>query len=335
MRKYKYAKTRKSFRIVRFIFMKVIAFVGMPGAGKTEASNVAREMQIPVVVMGDVLREEVKNRGLEPTDKNIGAVANQLRKDEGMDAIAKRCIPMITAIRSGVVVVDGIRGIAEVEAFKKAFDDNFTLVKIDAPFELRLDRLSMRGRSDDMSSAEGLHQRDERELSWGMGKAIDSATMSVVNLDPIERFKDEVRSILRKESIVTSISAPVFPTEPEEKVREAIGHIFPDANLHMVKKEGFVDMLEGTASLDRLHELLRSEKILDTARKSMFRDVEEHEVSFQLNKQAAFMGHVNFLDQNAPLGGIYVNIECSDPQHLIDWMAPQTREGNPVKEIEL
>ncbi|HEY3422438.1 MAG TPA: AAA family ATPase [Methanocellaceae archaeon] len=315
--------------------MKVIAFVGMPGAGKTEASNVAREMQIPVVVMGDVLREEVKSRGLEPTDKNIGAVANQLRKDEGMDAIAKRCIPKIQVIESPVVVVDGIRGIAEVEAFKKAFDDNFTLVKIDAPFELRLDRLSVRGRSDDMSNAEGLRQRDERELSWGMGKAIDAATMSVVNLDPIERFRDEVRAILRKESIVTKITSPVFPTEPEEKVREAIENIFPGANLHMVKKIGFVDMLEGTAGLDRLHELLRTEQILDTARKSMFKDMEDHEFSFQLNKQAAFMGHVNFLDQNAPLGGIYVNIECADPRHVIEWLAPGTRDGKPEREIEL
>jgi len=315
--------------------MKVIAFVGMPGAGKTEASNVAREMNIPVVVMGDVLREEVKNMGLELTDKNIGSVAGQLRKDEGMDAIAKRCIPMIRAIESPVVVVDGIRGIAEVEAFRKSFDDNFTLVKIDAPFELRLDRLSVRGRSDDMSTADGLRQRDERELSWGMGKAIEAATMSVVNLDPIELFKEEVRSILKKESIVIKITSPVFPTEPEEKVREAIEHIFPGANLHMVKKKGFVDMLEGTASLDRLHELLREEKILDTARKSMFKDIEEHELSFQLSKQAAFVGHVNFLDQNVPLGGIYVNIECSDPRHLIDWLAPMTRDGKPVEEIEL
>ena len=129
--------------------MKVIAFVGMPGAGKSEASAVAREAGMPVVIMGDVLRDEVRERGLPPTDENIGAVANQLRKDEGMDAIAKRCIPKIEALNARVVVVDGIRGIAEVETFKRAFGDNFTLVKIDAPFELRLERLRHRARSDD------------------------------------------------------------------------------------------------------------------------------------------------------------------------------------------
>lgn len=315
--------------------MKVIAFVGMPGAGKTEASNVAREMHIPVVIMGDVLREEVKKRGLELTDQNIGAVANELRKDEGMDAIAKRCIPKIEALKSGLVVVDGIRGIAEVETFKKAFGDNFTLVKIDAPFELRLERLRQRGRSDDMTTPEWLRQRDEREMSWGMGKAIDAADMSVVNLDPIERFRDEVRSILKKESIVTTVSALVFPTEREEKVREAVEHIFPGARLHLIKQKGFVDRLEGTAKPDHLHELLRKQKILDTARSAMKRGMADREVSFQLNKQAAYMGDLNFLDHDVALGGIYINIECEDPLHVIDWLAPETREGKPIQEIEL
>jgi dephospho-CoA kinase len=140
--------------------MKVIAFVGMPGAGKSVASDVARAMGIPVVIMGDVLREEVKSRGLTPTDENTGAVAGQLRKDEGMDAIAKRCIPRIEALGSRVVVVDGIRGIAEVETFKQAFGEHFTLVKIDAPFEVRLERLMRRARSDDMGTPEWLRAND-------------------------------------------------------------------------------------------------------------------------------------------------------------------------------
>ncbi len=317
--------------------MKVIAFVGMPGAGKTEASNVARDMGIPVVVMGDVLREEVRRRGLEPTDENIGGTASELRREEGMDAIARRCIPKIEAYegKADVVVVDGIRGIAEVEAFKKAFDDNFTLVRIDAPFEQRLERLKGRGRSDDVGSVEWLRQRDERELSWGMGKAMEAADRSVTNLDPIERFKDEVRSILVKESIITTVSALVYPTELEERVRQAIEKIFPGARLRMIKVKGYVDRLEGTASLDHMHDLLRKQKILDTARSSMLKGLEDGEVSFELSKQAAYMGYVNFLGHDVALGGIYVTIKYCDPMLVVDWLAPETREGRPVEEIEL
>ncbi len=317
--------------------MKVIAFVGMPGAGKTEASNVAQGMGIPVVVMGDVLREEVKDRGLAPTDENTGGVANQLRKEEGMDAIAMRCIPKIKAYegKSGVVVVDGIRGIAEVEAFKKAFDDNFTLVKIDAPFELRLDRLKGRGRSDDVGSVEWLRQRDERELSWGMGEAMDVADMSATNLNPIQKFKDEIRSILTKESIITTVSALVYPTELEEKVRQAVEKVFPGARMRMNRQKGYVDRLEGTAGLDLLHDLLRKQRILDTARSAMFKGLKDGGTSFELSKQAAYMGHVNFLDYEVALGGIYVTIQYKDIRRIIDWLAPETREGRPLEEIEL
>jgi predicted RNA binding protein with dsRBD fold (UPF0201 family)/adenylate kinase family enzyme len=323
--------------LVEVRFMKVIAFVGMPGAGKTEASNVAAALGIPVVVMGDVLREEVRKRGLAPTDENIGGTANQLRQEEGMDAIARRCIPKIEAYegKSPAVVVDGIRGIAEVETFKKAFDDNFTLVKIDAPFELRLERLTRRGRSDDLGSAGGLKQRDERELSWGMGKAIEAADKEVTNLDPIQKFRDEVRSILIRESIRITVSALVFPTEPEEKVRHAVENIFPDAKLRLIQEKGYVDRLEGSAGLDNLHELLRKQKILDTARSAMYDGLNGREISFELNKQAAYIGELNFLDHDVALGGIYVNIEYKDPELIINWLAPQTSEGRPVGEIEL
>ncbi|HMK46268.1 MAG TPA: AAA family ATPase [Methanocella sp.] len=316
--------------------MKVIAFVGMPGAGKSEASGVAREMGLPVIIMGDVLREEVKNRGLTPTDKNIGTVANQLRKEEGMDAIARRCIPKIKALGRRVVVIDGIRGIAEVETFKEAFGENFTLIKIDAPFDLRLDRLRRRARSDDMGSPEWLKHRDDRELSWGMGKAIEVADKAVINLDPIDNFKAEVRSILRRESIQTTISALLFPTEIEERVRKAIGNIFPGANMKLIIKEGYVDRLEGNApSLDHLHDLLRRQKILDTARKSMYEGKKDGRIEVQFNKQAALMGYVNFLDHEVALGGIDVDIETDEPELIIDWLAPRTQDGRPIEEITL
>jgi len=47
------------------------------------------------------------------------------------------------------------------------------------------------------------------------------------------------------------------------------------------------------------------------------------------------MGCLNFLDHEVALGGIYVTIECHDPRHVIDWLAPETRDGRPVEEIEL
>ena len=75
--------------------MKVIGVVGLPASGKGEFSKIAAGMGIPVIVMGDVIREAVRKAGLEPNDANFGATANRLRAENGMDAIARLCVPEI------------------------------------------------------------------------------------------------------------------------------------------------------------------------------------------------------------------------------------------------
>ncbi|SES79185.1 Dephospho-CoA kinase [Methanococcoides vulcani] len=176
--------------------MKIIAFVGMPAAGKSVASDVVKEENIDVVNMGDVIRDEVKARGLDPTDANTGGVANDLRDKEGMDAVAKRCVPKIEALGKDLVVVDGVRGIAEVIFFKEHFGEDFTLVFIDAPLKIRFERVSNRGRSDDMTDIEALKVRDERELGWGLEEAIKVADITVENTDTIDAFRNTINGIL-------------------------------------------------------------------------------------------------------------------------------------------
>jgi dephospho-CoA kinase len=176
--------------------MKLIAFVGMPASGKSEASAIARLAGIQVVNMGDIVREETAKRGLPPTDENIGGMGTKLRKEEGMDAVAKRCVPRIP-LSSPVVVVDGIRNIEEINYFRKTFGDDFKLIAIRTPFELRFERLKRRSRSDDMSSIEELKRRDERERGWGLEKAIKMADVTIDNTDTVEMFRKQIQELLR------------------------------------------------------------------------------------------------------------------------------------------
>ncbi|MDN7012802.1 flagellar hook-basal body complex protein FliE [Methanoculleus sp. FWC-SCC3] len=175
--------------------MKVIGIVGMPASGKGEASRIARDLGIPVVVMGDAIRERVKEAGLPPTDANFGAIAGKLRVDLGMDAIARITIPRIEATGAPVVLVDGIRGDYEVTVFKKHFAD-FTLVGIDSSFATRYQRLASRGRSDDSLTPEELRIRDRRELGWGLGRALEQADCRVTNEASLEEFAAEIRALL-------------------------------------------------------------------------------------------------------------------------------------------
>jgi len=176
----------------------VVGIVGLPGSGKSEAAAVAKELGVPVVVMGDVIREACRRRGLDPATDH-GRVAQALRAENGPAAVAEASIPAIeTALaETGTVVVDGIRSDVEVECFEAAFGDAFTLVSIEAPFEMRADRLDLRGRDADAEEGgEALADRDERELDFGMGRAMDRADITVQNTGPLDVFHEQVRELL-------------------------------------------------------------------------------------------------------------------------------------------
>lgn len=175
--------------------MKVIGVVGLPASGKGEFSKIAAEAGIPVIVMGDMIRAEVKRAGLEPTDTNFGATANRLRAEGGMDAIAALCVPEITRQTSPLVLVDGIRGDAEVRLFRKHFS-TFTLISIDSSFEKRLERIRTRGRSDDFVLPESLRTRDDREMNWGLMNALVQADIRIKNEGTLEEFAASVNSVL-------------------------------------------------------------------------------------------------------------------------------------------
>ncbi len=176
----------------------VVAFVGYPASGKSEAARMAVELGIPVVCMGDVVRGEAQVQGLEPRDDVLGGLASEMRKVEGMDAIARRCLASVEEklAQHGVVVVDGIRGIAEVRFFRQELGTQFRLVHIHSPFELRLVRNLTRGRSDVLPTREQLELRDERERGWGLDEAIEMADERVSNEGSLEQLRQRVRGVL-------------------------------------------------------------------------------------------------------------------------------------------
>ena len=188
--------------------MLVIGVTGLPGAGKSIFSEVAKEFGIPVISMGDLVKEQVKKLGLDITPENVGKIAIKLREKNGPDAVAKLVIEKIleepSLKESKVLIIDGIRSLAEVELFKKHFYnlfihfENFIIVAIHAPPNQRYQRLLARGRRDDAASLEKILERERRELSFGIGNVIALANYILVNDGTIQEFKVKVREFLRK-----------------------------------------------------------------------------------------------------------------------------------------
>jgi len=175
---------------------KVIVIVGMPGSGKAMASRVARELGYPVLVCGDVIREEAKRRVLPPTPDNIGKLMLKMREEEGRAIVACRLIPRIEAQDSHVVVVEGARNIEEIDEFRRHYD--VRTLAIHASPSTRFSRLKSRGRSDDPKNWNDFIIRDQREVDVGIGRLIGTADRMIVNEGSTQEFKYSVNKVLKE-----------------------------------------------------------------------------------------------------------------------------------------
>ncbi len=131
--------------------------------------------------------------------------------------------------------------------------------------------------------------------------------------------------------MIIKLKSKIKPTEDEEKVIKAVKNIFKDAKVVVDDNQ----LIGEAKDISRFKELLRSQAILDTARMVLEKGIVGNSTKFNLNKQAAFAGLVNF-DKDIH-GGIFVKLiveEDEDLMKLIKDIAPRTKNGKIVDEDE-
>ena len=171
----------------------------MPFSGKTEAVKIAKDKGIPIVRMGDMVWDEVKKRGLELNDQNVGFVANEMREKHGMHIWAKRTIEKIKTMNyEGFLVIDGLRNVEEIDIFKKELGEKFIVIAIEVSDKTRYGRAMIRSRRDDSKDIEKVKERDRRENRWGLAEVVASADIVISNEKDIESFRGEIRKIFDK-----------------------------------------------------------------------------------------------------------------------------------------
>lgn len=174
---------------------KALCITGMPGCGKEEFIKIASKAGLPIIRMGDVVREEASRRGIPTTDEGVGGMAHEERRKHGPDIWAKRTLKRVSFDQ---VVIDGVRSLYEVQAFRKAFGNGLVIVAVHASPRTRYERISNRRREDDVLTAEQFKARDERELGWGLGDVIALADYMIVNEGSLEEFEREAKRVLNE-----------------------------------------------------------------------------------------------------------------------------------------
>ncbi|MHA2063884.1 MAG: AAA family ATPase [Candidatus Thorarchaeota archaeon] len=177
--------------------MKLVIITGMPGAGKSEVAEAFHRANLPIIVMGDVIRKEVERRGLEVNPKNNKLVMLELRDRDGPGAIAMHCVESLKDLESEVVVIEGCRSLAEVDVFD-ACAEEVCIICVHSSPKTRFSRLRQRGRKDDPQDWETFRERDLREISIGLGTIIALSDIVVVNEGTIEDLQNESRTLVQR-----------------------------------------------------------------------------------------------------------------------------------------
>lgn len=164
----------------------IVGLTGMPGAGKTTVANYLSQKGIPLLIMGDVVREVAENDGLEPTSDNLAKLMLRLRKRNGPEAVAHLIVNKIKLMKKedkqlSVVIVDGIRSMAEVQVLRRI--GSIKLLAIHGSTLTRYTHVRERGRSDVPSNLGEFDKRDKIEMDVGISNAIALADETISNND--------------------------------------------------------------------------------------------------------------------------------------------------------
>lgn len=143
----------------------IIAAVGKNASGKDYFLEfISKEFGVPLLSIGDVVRELAEKEGLEKTRENLHSVSQKYMGMYGQDFFPKRLIEKIKEMGSETVLVSGIRPPSDVENFKAAFGDDFFLVAIVVESDRqRYERTRARGSARDNVTFEQFLELDKQE----------------------------------------------------------------------------------------------------------------------------------------------------------------------------
>jgi len=178
---------------------KIIAILGLPGSGKSEAIKyLTQTYKWPKVYFGDITFDEIKKRKLEINEKNEKLVREKLRKKFGKSYYAKETLKKIRKIRDAkIILVESLYAWQEYLVFKKAFGNSFFTIAVYASPKIRYQRLAKRkfrplglkeARNRDYSQLENLEQ----------GGPIAISDFTVNNETKYKNFYKQLTGVIKK-----------------------------------------------------------------------------------------------------------------------------------------
>ena len=177
----------------------IIGLVGTNGAGKGAVVEILQGLGFSHFSASDYINEVITTRGMVINRDNQRLIANELRKGYSPDIIALNLLKK--AVKKAPAVIEAWRCPGEVESLQK---EGVYIIGVDAPKELRYERIKGRGSEKDDISFEKFLEQEAKESSgitpWDMNipECIKMANHVFQNIHDKEQLEIEVINYLKR-----------------------------------------------------------------------------------------------------------------------------------------
>lgn len=177
---------------------RILAFVGMPGSGKSEAAVYLQKKGFAYIRFGDLTDEGLREKNLSLTPENEKQFREEIRQSEGMDIYAKKATPKIKAMltTSDNLIIDGLYAWEEYILLDKEFPGIIVVYVFTEP-QIRYKRLA--NRSVRPLTHEEARFRDFAEIErLNKSGPIAIADYLVENNGSLEELHQKIDSLLAR-----------------------------------------------------------------------------------------------------------------------------------------
>ncbi len=176
----------------------VLILTGLPGCGKTTASDFFRKNNIQVFRMGDLTDKYLVKSGLLQTSDNEGRIRNDLRKRFGEEIYAIKTVDQIEkyGCKKKIIVIEGMKSEAEFKYFKKKLND-IQIIYIKSRKEIRYKRLLKR-EIRPLTRTQAELRDNEEIIHYSIENLIRKADFIVNNNRELNDLYNTLNTILKK-----------------------------------------------------------------------------------------------------------------------------------------
>jgi dephospho-CoA kinase len=182
----------------------IAGLTGTIASGKGAVAALLTEAGFSYFSLSDRVREEASNRGFQAASREeLQRIGNELRHSFGPAVWAQRTLQKLETANVREAVVDGIRN--PHEAMYLGLHSRLYLIAVDAPADVRFQRIRERHRAGDPETLEDFLRIDARDRGAGeaeqgqqVGACIKLAHFSIWNDGPLATLREKVGAILRQ-----------------------------------------------------------------------------------------------------------------------------------------